>query len=276
MSPGGAVADAIAGGTMPGRLWLYSNYHCNLTCSYCLTESSPQAERRTLGPERMIALTQEAAELGFTGIGVTGGEPFLERHLPETLARLGAILPVVVLTNGTLFSEALLRRLRPLADVPVDMQLSLDSADPALNDAFRGAGNFDRVVRAIPQLREIGLRVRIGTTGDQLAPEELDRLCKLHRGMGIGDEDHVVRPIVRRGRALVQELGIIPEFEQYPAELTVTADGAFWSPVGPTVVGGLVDIDLLLTRSCVPLSRPAEAMLRLVDGRPAGGAETII
>jgi sulfatase maturation enzyme AslB (radical SAM superfamily) len=32
-----AVAAAIREGTLPGRLWLYANYHCNLTCAYCLT-----------------------------------------------------------------------------------------------------------------------------------------------------------------------------------------------------------------------------------------------
>ena len=40
------VADAIAAGVMPGQVWMYSNYHCNLACAYCLTESSPHAERR--------------------------------------------------------------------------------------------------------------------------------------------------------------------------------------------------------------------------------------
>ena len=40
-----AVAAAIREGTLPGRLWLYANYHCNLTCAYCLTESAPGSDR---------------------------------------------------------------------------------------------------------------------------------------------------------------------------------------------------------------------------------------
>jgi len=55
-----------------------------------------------------------------------------------------------------------------------------------------------------------------------------------------------------------------------PAELTVSADGAFWSPFGPTVTGGVLDTDLLLTRTTDPLRIPAEALLRLVDARPDG------
>ena len=32
---------------MPGaRLWLYTNFHCNLACDYCCVASSPQAPAR--------------------------------------------------------------------------------------------------------------------------------------------------------------------------------------------------------------------------------------
>ena len=58
--------------------------------------------------------------------------------------------------------------------------------------------------------------------------------------------------------------------DQLPAELTVTADGAFWSPFGPTVRGGRLDTDLLITRTTTPLITPAAALLRLVQGRPPG------
>jgi hypothetical protein len=55
-----------------------------------------------------------------------------------------------------------------------------------------------------------------------------------------------------------------------PPELTITADGAFWSPFGPTVQEGRPDIDLLITRTTEPLATPAAALLRLVEGHPPG------
>ncbi|MGI8699184.1 MAG: hypothetical protein ACR2J0_08605, partial [Mycobacteriales bacterium] len=55
-----------------------------------------------------------------------------------------------------------------------------------------------------------------------------------------------------------------------PAELTITADGAFWSPFGPTVHSGQLDTDLLITRTTSPLNTPADALLHLVNGRPPG------
>src|SRR5918995_3088544 len=137
-SPLSAVAEAIGSGRLPGRGWLYSNYHCNLACSYCLTESAPDVAKRRLGGERMVALAQEATELGFNEVGVTGGEPFLEPDMPEIVARLTEIVPVVVLTNGTLFTGRRLERMAPLGGADVRIQISLDSSDPVENDTMRG------------------------------------------------------------------------------------------------------------------------------------------
>lgn len=266
-----AVASAIAAGRLPGRLWLYSTYSCNLACTYCLTESAPGVPRRTLAPERMLRLGEQAASLGFTEIGVTGGEPFLSPELPSVLARLAELLPTVVLTNGTVFNGPRLDALRPLAGLPLRVQVSLDSDRPDRNDSARGPGNFQKVVDAIPKLVELGIRVRVATTVNGDAdPEALARLCQLHRALGVADEDHVVRPVVRRGRAAVRREGLAVTLDNLPAELTVTADGAFWSPFGPTVTDGVLDTDLLVTRTTDPLRVPDEALLRLVGGRPPG------
>jgi MoaA/NifB/PqqE/SkfB family radical SAM enzyme len=264
------VAEAVRDDVLPGRVWFYANYHCNLTCTYCLTESDPRAERRELGEQRMLALAHEAAELGFTALGVTGGEPFLLPYLPELLARLAAILPVVCLSNGTVFTERRLERLRPLAELPAQIQISLDRPEPDSNDAMRGPQNFRKVVDAIPRLVERGVRVRIATTVTSIDDEERERLCRLHRRLGVPDADHVIRPIVRRGRAVDHGLGVDAGPADLPAELTITTDGAFWSPFGPTVHGGRLDTDLLITRTTTPLKVPAAALLRLVHGRPPG------
>jgi MoaA/NifB/PqqE/SkfB family radical SAM enzyme len=260
------VKEALAEGVIGSRLWLYANYHCNLTCVYCLTESGPRVPRRQLPLGRLPQIASEARTVGFTSLGVTGGEPFLVKGLPEALGEMAALLPTLVLSNGTLFTDSLLSQLAPLAGLDFRIQISLDSAEPAQNDEMRGPHNFARVVEAIPRLRALGIPVRIATTGEDIQPEALARLCELHRSLGIPDADHVVRPVVRRGRAVASGLGVEAELADLPAELTITADGAFWSPFGPTVLEGRLDTDLLLTRTTTPLSIPAAAMLK-VAGR---------
>ena len=263
-----AVVEAIEAGRLPGRVWLYSNYHCNLACSYCLTESAPDVAKRRLGGDRMVDLAHEASGLGFTEVGVTGGEPFLEPDMPETVARLAEIVPVVVLTNGTLFTGRRLERMAPLGGKDVRIQISLDSSDAVENDTMRGPENFRRVVEAIPRLIDMGIKVRIASTLEYVDEADLTDLCALHRALGVPDEDHIVRPIVRRGRAVDNDLGISAVAGDLPPELTITADGAFWSAFGPTVHGGKLDTDLLVTRTTSPLRIPATTMLRLLGDQP--------
>jgi len=274
-----ATADALRGaidsGRVSDRLWLYSNYHCNLRCRYCLTESAPGVPRRLLAGEDMVESARQARALGFRSLGVTGGEPFLLPDLPELLASLAAVLPVLVLTNATLFTDRRLARMRPLAGLPVTLQISLDSAEPDRNDEFRAPHNFAKVVAAVPRLVAMGIPVRIATTGDRNTPAQMERLCELHRSLGVPDEDHVVRPIVRRGRAIDHDLGVVAEPKDLFPELTLTADGAFWSPFAPTVHAGRLDTDLLLSRERLPLDRPTRALLAATDANPEGHDATL-
>ena len=265
------VSEALASGEMPGRVWIYSNYHCNLACSYCLTESSPRSERRQLTAEQMLTIATQAKELGFTGIGVTGGEPMLLPWLPETLAAMAQHLPVLLLTNGTLLGGDRFQRAAPLAHRNITVQISLDSHLPDVNDMARGPDNFDKVVAVVPRLIVNGIRVRIATTtGGALDSPTLDPLRELVRSLGVRDEDHIIRPIVRRGRAHERDLGVFAVARDIPSELTITADGAFWGSFGPTVRAGRLDTDLLLTRTILPLSIPASALLATLRELPEG------
>lgn len=265
------VKDAIAEGRMGDRLWLYATYHCNLTCSYCLTESSPQIrDRRSLDRKAMVEAAHQAGELGLTCIGITGGEAFMLPWFPEALAEIGRILPTIALTNATLFTERMLDRLAPLAGTDVALQVSLDSDQPQRNDELRGPHNFAKVLDAIPRLLARGIRVRIATTVEHQTDDELARLCDLHRSLGISDDDHVVRSVIRRGRAATRKMGVDLGPSDVLPELTVTADGAFLHPFAPTVQNGRTDLDLLVARQTRPLDQAMSRFLRITAGLPNG------
>ena len=271
LAPSRPIAEAVHNCTLPGRVWLYSNYHCNLACSYCLTESSPRSERRILSAEQMVAVAEQAKELGFTALGVTGGEPFLLPWLPEAVLEMAQHLPLVLLTNGTLFAGERFERAAKLAHPDVALQISLDSHLPDVNDMARGPDNFAKVVEAVPRLIARGVRVRIATTtAGPLDDPALDPLRELVAALGVAADDHLVRPIVRRGRADELGLGVRAVARDIPSELTITADGAFWGSFGPTVRNGRLDTDLLLTRTILPLSIPATALLAAIGGMPEG------
>ena len=58
------VVPLFGSALFPPRLWVYTNFHCNLACSYCSVASSPQARRRSIGRERLEALVDEAVAEG--------------------------------------------------------------------------------------------------------------------------------------------------------------------------------------------------------------------
>jgi MoaA/NifB/PqqE/SkfB family radical SAM enzyme len=266
-----AIGEAVAEGRMGDRLWLYATYHCNLACSYCLTESSPGIERRrALGTDAMVRASLEAKELGFTCVGITGGEVFMAPNFVDSLRQVAELLPVVALTNGTLFTDRLLARLEPLGSLDVAFQVSLDSDRPARNDELRGQENFAKVIDAVPRLLERGLRVRIATTVADQDAAELERVCALHRRLGIADDDHVVRSVVRRGRAATEGMGVELGPTDVLPELTLTADGAFLHPFAPTVRDGRTDVDLLVSRQIAPLDAPVRRFLAIVREQPVG------
>ena len=193
------IADAIEAGVLGERVWFYANYHCNLECTYCLTESGPNVDRRMLDASWMVARANEAKDLGFRSLGVTGGEPFMVASMPDTVAAMSEVLPTVVLSNATLFNGPRFDRVvSALAGRPVHIQVSLDAPDAGVNDTKRGDDNFRLVADAVPRLVEHGVKVRLATTSDDLDPVDHERLCALHRSWGVPDEDHVVRPIVSR------------------------------------------------------------------------------
>src|SRR5262249_13351688 len=113
-------APAEADGEAPGethrflgsRLWLYTNFDCNLCCDDRCVRSSPKAPRRALGLEQVRRIASEAAALGVGEIFVTGGEPFLLADIGDILTACAATAPTTVLTNGMLLVGRRLETLR--------------------------------------------------------------------------------------------------------------------------------------------------------------------
>jgi uncharacterized Fe-S cluster-containing radical SAM superfamily protein/TusA-related sulfurtransferase len=251
----GTVApDAEANRPVGSRLWIYTNFDCNLRCDYCCVRSSPTAPRRELGLERVQRIAREAAELGVKEIFVTGGEPFLLEDIGEILLSCAAAAPTTVLTNGMLFTGRRLESLRALPRDRIVLQISLDSATPDRHDFHRGLGTWQRTRKGIQRARTEGFRVRLAATvstdGDA---EEFRQFLDEEQ---IAEEDRVIRRIALRGAA---SEGVAVARTDLVPEVTITAEGVYWHPVGAE------DEDLLVTRDIFPLSESFAAVRRAFD-----------
>jgi TusA-related sulfurtransferase len=251
---GSAAMPAADNRPVGSRLWLYTNFDCNLRCDYCCVRSSPTAPRRELGLARVQRITREAAELGVKEIFVTGGEPFLLEDIGEILVSCAAAAPTTVLTNGMLFGGRRGERLRTLPRDRIVLQISLDSATPDLHDLHRGLGTWARTREGIQRARAEGFRVRLAATVSTDA--EADEFRQFLDEEKIAEEDRVIRRIALRGAA---NEGVAVARTDLVPEVTITAEGVYWHPVGAE------DEDLLVTRDIFPLSESFAAVRRAFD-----------
>jgi MoaA/NifB/PqqE/SkfB family radical SAM enzyme len=226
---------AVLTETLPplgSRLWLYSNFDCNLACDYCCAESSPRAHARRLPVEVARRACEELAGLGGREILITGGEPFLDPDLAELVEVAARWAPITILTNAMVLSRGSRRRMLDALDpARVTMQVSLDSGTPALHDRHRGRGSFDRARAGIALLRELGFTVKVAATVDAADAAEEASLHALVDRDGIPPEHRLVRPVARMGFA---DEGVALDIDSLWPEPALTADGAWWHPVAIT------------------------------------------
>jgi AdoMet-dependent heme synthase len=143
-------------------LWLQiTGTWCNLECAHCLNASGPADPwLKPIRPEVARSAIREAEELGVKEIYFTGGEPFLHGDILPLLGFALQAAPTTVLTNGTLIDAGMADELAALAagaPYSLEIRVSLDDTDPGRNDGIRGAGVFDKAVRAIQLLHQRGL-----------------------------------------------------------------------------------------------------------------------
>ena len=243
------------------KLWLYTNYDCNLRCSYCVAKSGPNVPRRALGLVNVQRLVDEAVALGFSDVFFTGGEPFILKDIYDMLAYSSARIKTTVLTNAMLLRNKRLDKLCEIANDNLSVQVSLDGGRPEDHDAYRGQGTWTKTVESIKLLQERGFRVRLSTTETPANSPHLEKVCEFHRSLGIPDEDHFVRPLAKRGYA---KEGLELDMANLLPEVTVNLDGLFWHPLS-------TDADMQVGKKIFPLASAVERIQQQLNAMAAGG-----
>lgn len=162
---------------------------CNLECSHCFAEAFPRTRSGSvpLSADEWRGVIDQCRDLGAIAVGFTGGEPLLDRRLPELIAasRPGSML-ILVNTNGTLLTGRRARELRTAgADV---IQISLDSGLESEHDAFRRSrGSFRAALEGLDAALRAGLKATIVPTVSHanLRTEGFARLVALAREKGV-------------------------------------------------------------------------------------------
>jgi uncharacterized Fe-S cluster-containing radical SAM superfamily protein len=148
-------------------LWFNTGTLCNVTCAHCYIESSPRNDRLaylTLAEVERFLDEIERDRLGTELIGFTGGEPFLNRALPEMIeAVLRRGFRALVLTNAMRPMLRMQARLRPLARHRdrLTIRVSLDHYTREVHERERGPRTWEPGIAGLRWLVTAGFSVTI-------------------------------------------------------------------------------------------------------------------
>ena len=152
----------------PQILYIHLTSKCNLKCPYCYNqEHRTELIKIGQGPgggvlttegrtENFLRIVDEAAQLGFREIKLTGGEALLNKDALKIAERAKSHgMWVNLLTNGVLVTEELAQQIAPVVS---SVSISLDSDKAEEHDAVRGKGTHAKVLEAIQRLRDAGVK----------------------------------------------------------------------------------------------------------------------
>lgn len=137
---------------------------CNFRCPYCMPETQYHADYQFLKRQELLSheeiqrIASVAVGLGVTKLRLTGGEPLLDKTIPDLIARLSKLRDVddfALTTNGVL--------LAPIAQTLADaglrrVTISLDSLDEETFRRMSGnRGDVTKVLQGIEAAAEAGL-----------------------------------------------------------------------------------------------------------------------
>ena len=157
---------------------------CNLRCLHCRATATELLSPLDLPTTKALNIIKQVSQLSLPILVLSGGEPLFRSDIYE-LARYAREcgLRVALATNGTLVSKE-------IADKIVDagvrrVAISLDGADAATHDAFRGIpGAFQGALRGLHNLKELGMSVQINMTIARHNAHQLPAVLELARELG--------------------------------------------------------------------------------------------
>ena len=140
--------------------WHITN-RCNLRCRHCYQDDFSKKGDLDWPHLRKVSdnVLSTMKEWGRTAcIHLTGGEPLLKPELfplLEELDRKPEVHELGIITNGVLLDRERVEKLSVFSKLK-KLKISMDGADPAVNDAIRPEGTFRKVIENVSEIKRAG------------------------------------------------------------------------------------------------------------------------
>ncbi|MEP1442136.1 MAG: radical SAM protein [Hyphomicrobiales bacterium] len=149
-------------------LWINTGTLCNIECVNCYIESSPYNDRLVyITHEEVLAYLDEIKDdkLGTKEIGITGGEPFMNRDIIKIITScLERGFNLIVLTNAMRpmmrFTEQLLA-LHERFGQQLTLRISVDHYSPDLHEEERGPKTWEPMLKGLTWLSHNNFNIDI-------------------------------------------------------------------------------------------------------------------
>ena len=192
-------------------VWNFTNI-CNLKCVHCYQDAH-KALPDELTLEERLRVVDDMVKNHVATLAISGGEPLMCPDFWEVAKYAhdnGLYLSVA--TNGTLITEEVAERLAEIVDY---VEISVDSVNPEVHDAFRGGkGLWDKAVTGIKNCVATGkLDVGMAATITRRNFDELDDLINLATDLGCGSFYAFNYIPAGRGKNIEQE-DLTPEMRE--------------------------------------------------------------
>jgi len=227
-SRNGPVAPAQQAG--PRLIFWELTPKCNLRCVHCRAWAQQERSADELTTEQGRAFIDRLVAWADPILVLTGGEPLYRpdwNDLAQHAASSG--LTVALATNGTLVDDATARQIATSGVRRVS--ISLDGADAATHDSFRGVpGSYDQAVAGLRRLRNLGVSVQINMTVARHNVDQLDEA--LDRAIALGCDAFHLFLLVPVGCGIrIAETQQI-EAQRYEEVLAWLAERSKTAPIG--------------------------------------------
>lgn len=145
------ATETLPAGRVSKIIQIHPSLNCNLFCRHCYSSSAPGI-KEGLPVDLLIKLTTEAKELGYNVISMSGGEPFLYRHLHELLLHTASLDYFnSVTTNAMLLQTASAKRTMKNINL---IAVSIDGQEEQ-HDNIRGLqGAYKKMLEGVAVIKD--------------------------------------------------------------------------------------------------------------------------
>ena len=178
---------------------------CNLRCVGCW---AGQYKPHNLSFEVMDKICTEAEEMGIYFIVLSGGEPTVRMKDIIKLAEKHKNQVFHLFTNGTLIDEGIINEVKRVGNITFAVSINGFREN---NDAIRGKGTFDKIMKTMDLMRENGVIFGYSTVYARTNVEEVS-------------SDEFVDMLIEKGAAFAWYFTYIPIGRDPDINFMVTPD----------------------------------------------------